>query len=54
MRARNNCITNMNKRTSMILHAISIEQEEMLGDDLPPTEAPVPAKKSGNGLTGVV
>jgi hypothetical protein len=45
MRARNNCIGNMNRRTSMILRAISIEQEEMLGADMPPTQA-TPAKKT--------
>lgn len=43
MRARNNTISNINRRTATILNAISIEQEEMLAGD----GAPAPKKKSG-------
>jgi hypothetical protein len=54
MRARNNTITNINRRTSMILHALSLEQEEMLAVDEVLTNAEPRKKKSGAGLVGIV
>jgi hypothetical protein len=60
MRARNNTITNINGRMSMMLQSLSNEQEELLagdvmlaGDEQPTIDAPAPIKKK-KGLTAKV